>query len=329
MLNNVSIRTLRAFIELAECRSFSRAADRTHLSKSAFSKLIGRLEREVGARLFNRDTRSVELTDEGQTLWEHARLLLRELDTTISGLQDQVGLRRGRVSVAALPSLAADFLPSVFAAYSAQHPGVSLYLFDRLADDCLALVRERRVDFALTAPGPGLTEFDTRTIRDERFYLICPRTHTLARRRTIRLSDLRGETLVNMVRTSSVRQHLNEIVTGGAISESTFEVEHLATLAGLIANGLGLGLVPELTLFQFRRPELVAVPADVPNLNRPLLVVKRKGIPLSPAAEAMLGLAEKTIATGIAPGVAPLGRRGEARRPLLGTKVIRKQRSER
>ncbi len=299
MLNNVSIRTLRAFIELAECRSFSRAADRTHLSKSAFSKLIARLESEVGTRLFNRDTRSVELTSEGQSLFEHARLLLRELDSAISGLRDQVELRRGRVSVATLPSLAADFLPQVFAVYRARHPGVSLYLYDRLADECFGLVRDRRVDFALSAPGPSLAEFDTRTILDERFCLVCQRTHPLARKRKVSLADLSGETLVNMVRTSSVRQHLNQVVKGGAIAESTLEVEHLATLAGLIANGLGIGLVPELTLFQFRRPELVAVPADIPHLNRPLLVVKRKGIPLSPAAEAMLQLAEKMMGPGI------------------------------
>lgn len=292
---NLSTRILHAFVTLAECRHFTRAAERCHLSQSAFSELIRRLEKEAGTPLFNRNTRNVTLTLEGELFAERARRLLADIESSFTDLKDRAACRKGRVAVAALPSLAADMLPKLLAAYRKRFPGVALELFDALSDRCLEYVRQGRVDFALTAPGSRLAEFDSRLLFADPFYLVCARDHPLGSKRRVQLRDLAGHDLIDLARTSSVRQHLEPVLSGMAISHSGIEVEFLATVAGLVASGLGISLVPELTLFQFRRRELVAIPVDAPDMVRPILVVQRKGLTLSPPAARLLEMIEESL----------------------------------
>jgi DNA-binding transcriptional LysR family regulator len=293
---NFSTRHLEAFLALAETRHFTRAAERCHLSQSAFSQLIRRLEDAAGARLFDRDTRNVSLTPEGERFAESARRLAAEVEAAFADLRDHVARRKGRVALAALPSLAAGWLPPVIAEHRRRHPGIAVELFDALADRCLELVREGRADFALTAPGPDLSEFDTRQLYSDRFYLVCRRDHPLARRRTVRATDLADCELIHLARSTSVRQHLEPVLHPLKLKATGLEVEQLATVAGLVASGLGVSVVPELTLFQFRRPELVAIPVSEPALERPILIVRCKGRSLSAAAQGMLELVEARLA---------------------------------
>jgi len=288
MAFNLSLRVLQAFVELADCRHFTRAAERSHLSQPAFSQLIRRLEEDAGVPLFTRTTRNVTLTVEGELFAERARRLIADMQSSIADLRDHATYRKGRVAMAALPSLSADLIPRAFAAFRRSYPTITLELFDRLSDGCLELVRRGRVDFALTAPGPRLHEFDSAPLRSEPFYFVCGARHPLARRRRIRLRDLWGLEMIHMARSSSVRQHLEPVIAKAGVLDSGIEIEQLATLAGLIASGLGVSLVPELTLFQFRRRELAVIPLEAPELTRPLLLVRRKGVALSRAAEAML-----------------------------------------
>ncbi|EJM98652.1 LysR family transcriptional regulator [Herbaspirillum sp. YR522] len=292
MQANISTRLLQAFLALADCRHFGHAAQRCHVSQSAFSVMIQKLEAAVGARLFERDTRNVTLTPEGKLFVEVARQLMLDIEAAFADMSDYVARRRGRVAVAALPSLAAGWLPPVLAQYRQRHPGVSVSLHDAISDQCLDLLRQGKVDIALTAPGPNLIEFDTRALCSDPFYLVCRRDHKLARRRRIKVEGLAGCELIHLARSTSVRQHLEAALPPGSVISSGLEVEHLATVAGLIQSGLGVSVVPELTLFQFRLPELTAIPMDVPGLVRPLLIVTPKERSLSIAAHGLLALIE-------------------------------------
>jgi LysR family transcriptional regulator, carnitine catabolism transcriptional activator len=288
MTINLSIRALHAFVVLADCGRFTRAAERCHLSQPAFSQLIHRLEEAVGARLLERSTRHVALTRAGELFADAARRIVADAEAAVASLRDHAAGQKGRVTIAALPSIAADWLPGVIAEYRAGHPGVVVELFDVLSDRCLALVREGRADFALTAPGVNLLEFDARPIYTDRYYLVCRRDHPLARRRSVRLNDLAGCALINLSRSSSVRQHLEPLLRDVPHSATGLEVEQLPTLAALVASGLGVSLVPELTLFHFRRPELATVRVDATGLERPIFVVQNKGRSLSAAAACVL-----------------------------------------
>jgi DNA-binding transcriptional LysR family regulator len=292
MAPNISTKLLHAFLALNECKHFTRAAERCSLSQSAFSVLIQKLEAAVGAQLVERNTRNVTLTAEGETFVEVARSLVADIELAFSDMADYVARRKGRVSIAALPSLAANGLPAVIALYRQRFPGITVQLFDALSDQCLGLLRLGKVDLALTAPGPNLTEFETRTLCSDPFYLVCRRDHPLAGKTRIALTDLRGCDLIHLAKSTSVRQHVDQLMRNIEVNNTGFEVEHLATVAGLIEHGLGVSLVPELTLFQFRHMNLVAIPIEANGIVRPIYIVKQKDRNLSIAAQGIFDLIE-------------------------------------
>jgi DNA-binding transcriptional LysR family regulator len=295
MSANISTRLLYAFVALDELKHFTRAAERCHTSQSAFSVMIQKLESAVGTKLFERDTRNVTLTPEGELFAEVARSLISEIESAFDNMSDYVARRRGRVSIAALPSLAAKGLPAVIAEYRSLYPGVTVTLHDALSDQCLSLLRQGKADLVLTAPGANFLEFESRTLCSDPFYVVCRRDHPLAKKRLIHLRDLTGHEIIHLAKSSSVRQHVDILLRDVQAVHSGFEVEHLATVAGLVEQGLGISLVPELTLFQFRQLDLVAIPLEAQDPMRPILIVKRKDQTLSIAAQAMLELIEKQI----------------------------------
>jgi len=295
MTTNISTRLLYAFVALEETRHFTRAAERCHTSQPAFSAMIRKLEEAAGTRLFERDTRNVTLTPEGELFSEAARTLIADIEAAFDDMADYVARRRGRVAIAALPSLAARALPAVIAEYRRLYPGVAVSLHDALSDQCLALLRQRKADLVLTAPGADFHEFDARVLGSDPFYLVCRRDHPLAKKRRIRPGDLAGHDIVHLAKSSSVRQYVDILLRDVPAVHSGFEVEHLATVAGLVEQGLGVSLVPQLTLFQFRLLDLAAIPLAPQEQTRPILVVTRKDETLSIAAQGMLELIERHV----------------------------------
>ena len=273
---NLSVRALHAFVVLADCGHFTRAAERCHLSQPAFSQLIHRLEDAVGARLLDRNTRNVTLTSEGALFADAARRIVADAEAAVASLHDHAA---GRMAGWRSPHCRRSQRLATRADRRIPHPASRrvVELFDVLSDRCLALVRDGRADFALAAPSVTLQEFDARPIYTDRYYLVCRRDHPLARRRSVRLGDLAGCALINLSRSSSVRQHLEPSLRDVPHSSTGLEVEQLPTLAALVGSGLGVSLVPELTLFHFRRAGLATVRVEAAGLERPVLVIQNKG----------------------------------------------------
>jgi len=284
---NLSTRDLDAFLALVQAQHFTRAAERCHLSQSAFSQKIARIERTAGVALFERSTRQVTLTPEGEVFAQDASRIRQELQDAVTQLQDLAHRRIGSVAMAALPSVAAVWMPEVIARYRAANPLVRVQLFDTLAQGSIDLLRAGAVDLAVTAGG-DLREFDLLELKRERFFLVCLADHPLARKRSVTLPQLAGEDFVHLARSSSVRRCLESAGAGSLGKPAGLEAEHLATVAALVARGLGVSVVPELTLFHFRREGLVAVPVRSGELVRPILLAQRKGKALSVAAQAMV-----------------------------------------
>lgn len=287
---NVSFRLLKAFLTLVEQKNFTRAAERCHVSQSTLSGMIQRLEEDVGTRLFDRDTRNVVLTPEGGLFAEAARHLVDEIERTFSNLDDLVAKKKGRVGIAALPSISGDWLPPVIGEFRSLYSGIAVEVFDVLSDTCMQLLNSGDADIAIAAPNTPLDEYCSEHFHTDRFYLVCRRDHRVARLESVSLDDLDGCDFIRLSRQTSVHQHVVNAVGATGVTTSTFQVNYLSTVAGLIRHGLGVSLLPELALTQFRDPELVAVPLAPPGISRPIHVLWRKDRPLSIAAGAMLEL---------------------------------------
>src|SRR5580658_1950870 len=128
-----SLPQLRAFVTLADERSFTRAATRLHLSQPALTVQIRNLEMSFGARLFDRDSRGVALTRVGGELAPRLRRLLFDLDGAMSEAREIAKGQRGTIRIAALPSFSASLLPDVVARFRAANPAISFIIRDAIA----------------------------------------------------------------------------------------------------------------------------------------------------------------------------------------------------
>lgn len=283
---NVSTRQLRAFLALVETRNFTRAAAATHLSQPAFSALIRQLEETLTVRLFDRSTRHVDLTPEGVEFEESARRVLAEFEAAVSGMHERSTRRRGRVAIALLPSLAADWLPAVLAGFRSQHPGIELSVADVLSEPCIEQVRGGHADFALAATRADTAELRAEPFCSDEFHLVCRKDHPLARLDKPRPKDLAAFPFIHLSRTSSVRQYIDAATLPQALP-SVLEVDQLATVAGMVRAGLGISVVPALTLYQFRMPELCIKLLRWPGLTRRIYLVRRRDRSFSIAAQGL------------------------------------------
>lgn len=284
MQMNVSTRQLRAFLALVRHRNFTRAAVETNLSQPAYSALIRQLEEAVQVRLFDRNTRHVELTPEGIEFEVSARRVLDEFEAAMSGMHERSTRRRGRVAIALLPSLAADWLPGVLAGFNAVHPGIELEVADVLSEACIEHVRSGQYDFALAATRANTAELRAEPFCSDEFHLVCRRDHPAAKLDNPRAKDLAAWPFIHLSRTSSVRQYI-DAATLPRVLPPMLEVDQLATVAGMVRAGLGVSVVPALTLYQFRQPELAIKPLRWPGLTRHIYLVRRRDRRLSVAAE--------------------------------------------
>lgn len=284
---NLSTRQVKAFLALAEQKNFTRAARQCHLSQSAFSTLIRTLEDAIGVRLFDRDTRNVDLTPEGRLFMDGAVRLMEDLRLALEDLGEHAARRRGRVMVAALPSLAAGWMPDVLAGFRDEYPGIEVSVADVLSDSCVEYVRSGRADFSLAAQRSNAPELHAEVFCTDGFHLVCRKNHPLGRRKNLAVADLAGEPFIHLARSSSVRQHL-EAAFHPARMHHVMELDQLSTVAGMVRAGLGISVVPTLTLFHFAHPELVTRPLELPDLQRQIFVVTRNDRSLSVAAQTLL-----------------------------------------
>ncbi len=294
---HLSIRVLRAFLVLCDLGNFTRAAQASHLSQPAFSALIRSLEDDVGARLFDRSTRSVQLTPEGRLFRNSARQLVDDADRALTDLADHVERRKGRVHVAAVPSLAASWLPRIFAEYRAAWPGVTLAISDLISDDCIQLVRGGQADFALAAAGvraSDASELKTTFLGQGRFHLACREDHPLARETRMTLRKMAPWPFIHMARNSSVRFALDAAMHPMQMN-TVLEVETLATAIGMVAADLGICVVPALSLNQCAIQGVVTRPLPLSQLGRRMLLVRRREGSLSTAAQALHDLVLQRI----------------------------------
>lgn len=287
---DISTRVLRAMIALDELRHFSLAAERCHVTQSALSQMISKLERDVNLRLVDRDRRRVILTSEGERFVATARRVMMELDEISVDLRDRASLRKGRVVVTAQPSLAAHWLPPIIAAYQARYPGVQVGLYDAPPDKALEQVRQRQADLALTARGPGLTGLQHRLLFHDRFAVVCARSHALAKKRSLALADLAGQRFIRLIRTGSIAQHLDQALREVRVVDTGLEVEQVATLAGLVANDLGVSVVPIAGLPYFDRTKVAAIRLADADLSRPIYLVWPAAAQLSAAAQSFVDM---------------------------------------
>lgn len=293
---NFDFQQLDAFIAVAERGSFRAAAEQIHLSAPALSRRIGQLESTLGVRLLNRTTRAVELTGPGRAFLEHARTLLDGLEHAALGIGDIAVRQAGKVTLACVPSAAYYFLPSVLRTFSDQYPSIQLRIMDESEGVVLQSVLSAEADFGIGFMRTRVPEIDFEPLLSDVFVLAVHRSHRFAKRKTLQWSELQGERLMTVARTSGNRQLLDDaLARAGQRPAFAYEVSRVSTLAGMVEAGLGVAVMPGLTLPAAAHPTLVGVPLREPSITRKLGILRRHGAALHPMADILHGVLRKAF----------------------------------
>jgi DNA-binding transcriptional LysR family regulator len=288
---NFDLADLRAFVALAELESFRAAAEALHLSQPALSRRIGKLEDALGVRLFDRTTRSVNLTAVGRDFSRKARELLDELENTLLGIRDVAAKRTGEVTVACVPSAVYYFLPGVMKQYHERYPKIRVRVVDEDANAVLSTVIRGEADFGLNFIGTQEPEIEFEPVLKEPFVAACRRDHPLARKRRTTWAELNEHEYMTVAKSSGNRLLIDLALTDiPARPRWFYEVRHVSTLVALVEAGLGVAAVPRLAMPLTDHPTLVSVPLVDPAITRTVGLIRRRGRSLSPAAQQLYDL---------------------------------------
>ena len=146
---DVSYRQIKAFVEVAKSSTFAEAAVNLHLTQPALSSAIKKMEEQLGGKLFQRNTRNVSLTPEGEVLFPNALRLLHDWDNTFSDIQNLFAMAKGQLTICAMPSFAESHLPNILSVFHQRIPNVNLRIVD------VVMVRIRH--FPITNSGLSIT----------------------------------------------------------------------------------------------------------------------------------------------------------------------------
>ncbi len=273
---------LEYFLEAARQRNFTRAAARLHLAQAALSEQIRKLETELGTPLFNRGRRETVLTTAGETLRLHAEALLERAAAARRAVQDVAGLRGGRLSIGAIPSVSACLLPAAIAAFRQRHPLVELSLFEGTSEAVAQWVESGRVELGVVQLPTSGGSFEAEVLFTEPFVALIAAGHPVARQRSVSLAKLADEPFV-FYKGRARDTALAACRAAGFEPRIACESSELETVRSLVAAGLGIAILPQLAT---RQPvaNCVAVRLRGDPVEREVALLSRAGHTASPGA---------------------------------------------
>jgi DNA-binding transcriptional LysR family regulator len=284
---NPTLRQMRAFVALAKTGNFTLAAQLLHLSQSALSGLIKELEATLGARVVDRSTRKISLTEIGSELYPLFSQIIDDLDGALANIDAHTRLKKGTVRIAAPQLMACTVLPAAIAAWQALHPDVQVRLADCALDSVAARVLSGEADLGIAPEREPAPQLDAQLLFELPFALVFPKKHPLEARKKITWQDLGDYPFISLQGQFTERLMAD---MHGALREVTlkpaYEVAFMTTALAMVSSGLGIAVClpyaqPLVSLYKLNMRPLVE-----PVLTRRFFVHTRPGRALSPAAEA-------------------------------------------
>jgi len=291
------LKQLRAFCHAARLGSVTRAAEALFLSQPAVSLQLGALESELGVKLFERQGRRLNLTHEGEELYELARPLMDGLDSLESDFRDRLrGLSAGELNIAAGSSTILYFLPPLVEAFRDAHPEVQLKLHNVTGKDGLALIRSDEVDLAVGSMLDVPNDLDYAPVRSFDPMLITPLDHPLAARHPLALEDLSPYGLILPPSRLTTYRLVDLVFQQRRVPYTVaLEVGGWEIIKQYVAMGLGISIVTGICITDTDHERLAVRNLRAYFPPRSYGVVIRKGKYLSPQARAFVDLVKPSL----------------------------------
>jgi DNA-binding transcriptional LysR family regulator len=252
----IDLRRLSVFREVAESGSFSGAALELGYTQSVVSHHVAQLEQQLGVTLVERGRRPVRLTPAGDRLYAHAGTILGTVRTAETDLRAVAGLEAGTLRIGAFLTACASFVPAAMRAFTEEHRGVDVRLEQLEPPAAVPRLIDGELDVAVVYIEPGAPEpdprFEARTLAEDPYRVALPPRHRLARRREVRLADLRDDRFASPRPVGGGIQY-RELVErlcrdAGFSPDFAYVVDDVTVARGYVAAGLAVGIMPDMTI---------------------------------------------------------------------------------
>jgi LysR family transcriptional regulator, carnitine catabolism transcriptional activator len=280
------LRQVRAFLAVARLRSFVRAANELHVSQPALTVQVQQLERTLGVKLLERNNRNVALTQAGEDILIPLERLLIDAESILGRGRDLAALRRGILTVAALPTMAATLLPAVLSEFCQAYPGISVRVRDDVAANFIDLVRSGDVDLGIGGQVPHDNAIFMQDLFADPICLFAPADHPVARKRSISLREAVALDVIMPGRNLSVRATLESGLQQQALTvRPIYETSHFSTAVGMVNAGLGVSILPHIAFACYPSTNIRCVPLINPAMERRMVIATKEGRQHAPAVE--------------------------------------------
>ncbi|MEZ5384768.1 MAG: LysR family transcriptional regulator [Prosthecobacter sp.] len=245
MRNDLKLEALEQFVCVARTKNFTRAADELHLSQSALSRAIQKLEEQLGRPLFERKPREVVLTDLGELLLERSKVILQLVDDTFSELSESG--RRGRIRLGAIPTIAPYFLPGLLGSFAEKHPDISVIVQEDTTENLIKRCSHGEIDLAILALPIIAKYLEVEPLFDEELLLVVPVGHPLATAKKVAIDAVEGFPFVMLNEAHCLSENISSFCRRKAVQPVTVErTSQLTTVQELVALDHGVSIVPEM-----------------------------------------------------------------------------------
>jgi LysR family transcriptional regulator, hydrogen peroxide-inducible genes activator len=286
----MELQQLRYFCAIADTGSFTRAARQTRVSQPSLSQQIKKLEDELGARLFDRLGRNVQLTEIGRTLLPRARAVLCDLEAARSDVVEKKASISGPISVGVIPTIAPYFLPPILATFAHKFPEVRVTVSEEITPLLLERLRVGIMDVAIAAlPLPARAhEFQSFPLLDEKLFAVLPRRHRLANRHAVSLRELQDDSFLLLRDGHCFRATAFAACKRARLNPKViFESGQFSSILSMVGAGLGVSIVPAMAVE--KRVGCRYVPLADERAARTICTVTLNGRSATRATEAFLG----------------------------------------
>lgn len=286
---NLSMRQIRAFLYVARAGSFTRAAERAHMTQAGLSILVREVERQLGARLFDRTTRAVQLTDAGRRFALVAESVLQQLDDATAEV-DALGQRaRQQLRIAATPLVSAHLLPQLLARFRLQHPDVRIQLLDSDLPGVQALVESGAADLGLGFFFKVASGLVRRHVADFALMKVSPAAEPPRVLGRATWASLRAAPLITLPADNPIQRaidtHMHKL--GVARDDAaSLSVSFLATQISMVEAGFGHAVVPTFAVAACRRHHVQIDVLGSPQVKLGFYRVARRGVAETEAMKA-------------------------------------------
>lgn len=278
---------IQAFVVIAELGGFNKAAEHLHVTQTALTRRVQKLEAYLDLRLLDRTTRYVELTAVGRDFLPQAKSIVSEMTSAVSRLKDMSKHSRGNFTLACVPTMAAHILPAFFRTYADRCPGNRIRLLDASSYEVRDAVLNSQAELGIGVRGESHPDLEERHLFEDPLMFYCREDHPLSGRDSVTWSDMSGAELIVVSNLTATRVFMDyQLAKRGISLSGAYEVQHHATAVSLVTAGVGCAILPASVFKEGDRPGVRKVPLISPIVKRKIVLIRRKSNTLSPAAEA-------------------------------------------